>query len=386
MLLAGEASGDAHGAEVARELRRTWPSCELVGMGGPEMASAGVTLSAELDDLAVMGFVEVIRHLGFFRRLFRTLEAKLESGTIDLVVAVDYPGFNLRFATRAHELGVPVLFYIAPQVWAWREGRAAKLARVADRVAVILPFEVPLLQSYGANVHFVGHPLVEPAEPAPWIHLHGPEVDPSRPVVALLPGSRRQEIKRHLAVMVEAAARIRTERPDAQVCLAWAETLASPSGPALSHTPAGTWPEWMTVVQGSRSLLAVADAGLVKSGTSTLESALAGMPFVCMYRTHPLTWLLAQRLVQVDHVALANLVADERVVPELLQDEATPERLASALLPLLDADSPVRAAQLDGFARVRERLGTPGAAGRVAVLAAEILEERASPTAGHSDR
>jgi len=371
MLLAGEASGDAHGADLARALLKRWPAAFLVGTGGPLMANAGVRLEAGLDDLAVMGFVEILRHLPFFRRLEQSVVGQLASGQVDLVIPIDYPGFNLRIATRAHDLRVPVLFYIAPQVWAWRERRAARLARVADRVAVILPFEVPLLRRYGAQVQFVGHPLLEhDPHPVPH-HVAGPELRSGRPLLALLPGSRTQEIRRHLRPMVDAATLLRTEAPELQVALALAEGME-----------AVDIPDWLSVVKGSRALLSQATAALVKSGTSTLEAALAEVPFVCMYRTHPVTWRLAQRLVRVEHIALANLVAEARVVPEVLQDEATGRRLAQELRPLLDPASPERIRLIEGLRTVRTRLGTPGAAERVAHLAEEILGRPPSAPSG----
>lgn len=330
------------------------------------MAAEGVELMAGLDALAVMGFVEVIRHLGFFRRLMARVTALLDSGDVDLVLPVDYPGFNLRVARAAHARGIPVLYYISPQVWAWKAGRAHQLAEHASRVAVILPFEVDVLESAGARVSFVGHPLLERPDTVAdrdtfctrW------NLDPERPILALLPGSRRQEIHRHLRVFAGAARLVGTREPGVQPVLARASTVPAESLEGLD----------IPAVDDARALLRHARAALVKSGTSTLETALEGTPFVVAYRTHPATFWLARRLVRVPHVALANLVAGGRVVPEVLQGEATPERLASLLLPLLDPSSPERAAQIAGLARVKGALGTPGASGRVAAMAVELLE------------
>ncbi len=367
LLLAGEASGDLHGAHVARALRARFPNCEIVGTGGGRMAAEGVELLAELEDLAVMGFVEVLSRLPFFWKLERRVRRILTSGRIDLVIPIDYPGFNLRITEAAHRAGVPVLFFIAPQVWAWKAGRTQRLARAADRIAVILPFEAELFRAEGGRASYVGHPLLDHVEEVPdrdtfcrrW-HL-----DPDRPILALFPGSRAQELDRLLDPFIQAARRLAASHPDLQVAIARAPDLE------IERSLADGLPQ----VTDGRGLLRHSRAALVKSGTATLEAALEGTPFVVAYRTHPLTFWLARRVVRVEHVALANLVADTRVVPELLQGEVTPNRLVEEIQPLLE-DTPVRREMVTALARIRERLGEPGAADRVAAMAEEILRER----------
>lgn len=368
-LSAGEPSGDLHGARVAEALRRRWPDATLFGLGGDRMAAAGVELLAHVDQLAVMGFVEVLRHLPYFVDLMQTVKRSIAERHPDLVLPIDYPGFNLRLARHARDSGIPVLYYIAPQVWAWHRSRMKQLARNTDRLAVILPFETELFREAGANASFVGHPLLDqplPTRPrAEFLHELG--TDPARPVLALFPGSRAQEVERQLDTFVRAAESVHAHRPDVQPVVA--ESAAVPAA-AYADAP---FPR----TQDGWGLLHHAHAALVKSGTSTLQAALSGTPLVVTYRMHPVTYFMAQHLVRVPHVGLVNLVAGDRIAPELLQDDATPDRLAGALLPLLDEGSAERAAALAGLARVRDALKPPhggrSAADRVADLAAELI-------------
>ena len=369
MILAGEASGDAHGARVAREIRRRWPDVEMLGLGGERMAAAGVRLISGLDELAVLGFVEVLRRLPFFRRLERRLVRILREEPPDLVLPIDYPGLNLRIASHAAGLGVPVLYYIGPQVWAWKAGRAARLSRVAERIAVILPFEAQLYREHGGRAVFVGHPLLdEQIRPDPEQLARTLGVGAGRPVLSLFPGSRIQELRRHAGPFTAAARELQRRVPGLAVIVSRVSFLPDS---AYSSFPFPTTGD-------AASLRALATAGLVKSGTSTLEAALAGMPFAVAYITHPMTFFLARRLVRVPHVALSNLVAGRRVVPEFIQGEMTPGAVAGALEPLLHESSPERLATVAGLREVRSALGSPGASARVVDLVEEVLREAAS--------
>jgi lipid-A-disaccharide synthase len=370
-IAAGEPSGDLHGAGLARALRARIPGVRILGMGGARMKEEGVELLAELDELSVMGFAEVVSRLPYFIRLTRRVHETLERERVDLVIPIDYPGFNLRLARHAKARGLGVLYYIAPQVWAWHASRAHDLARDTDRVAVILPFEADFLKKAGANAVFVGHPLLDlpdpPRDSAAWARAHG--LDPARPVLALFPGSRAQELKRHLDLFCQTAAEVVARRPEVQPVIGASRDL----DPALyAGLP---WPR----LPGDSGLLQNATAALAKSGTTTLEAALAGTPLVVAYRMNALSYQMARRLVKVPHIALANLVAGRRVAPEFVQHEATPEALSDALLPLLDVTSNERAAMVDGLLGARRALmagGSGGAAAHVAEMAAELLDRQ----------
>jgi lipid-A-disaccharide synthase len=336
------------------------------------MAAEGVEILAPLEDLAVMGFIEVVGRLGYFLRLQKRLESLLASGSVDLVIPIDYPGFNLRMTVSAQNLGIPVLYYIAPQVWAWKARRARRLADAADAIAVILPFEVPYFEGHRAEVAFVGHPLLEhevPPEPRE-VFAHRWGLDFVRPWLALFPGSRTQELQRHLLDFLKGASALVAREPSLQVVVARLAGVGDGIMPSM--LPCGA-PLFQT--SDAQGLLHHARGGILKSGTTTLEAALAGLPAVVAYRTHPLTWAIARRVVKVPHVALANLVAGKRVYPELLQGELSGERLAKALGPVI-VDGPDRDDMLQGLAGIRETLGSKGASERVVAMAAALLGRR----------
>lgn len=367
-LSAGEPSGDLHGAQLAAALRRRWPDARLLGLGGPRMVAEGVQLMAHVDQLAVMGFAEVAGRLPWFLGLLRKVKATLRRERPDLVIPIDYPGFNFRLAHYARAAGLRILWYIAPQVWAWRRHRARTLAALADHLAVILPFEEVIFTANGGRTTFVGHPLLD-VEPDP-----GPRadfcaslsLDPARPILALFPGSREQEVSRHMRVFADAAGEVLRFRGDVQPVIAAGTGIPDSLYAGIPHPrTADPW-----------ELLHHAQAAIVKSGTSTVQAALTRTPMVVAYRMSPLSFRIARRVVRVEHVGLVNLIAGDRIVPELIQDEATAEALSDAIMPFVDPDHPARARAVADLDRVRSRLAGPGegsVADRVASIAEELI-------------
>jgi lipid-A-disaccharide synthase len=362
LVSAGEPSGDLHGAEAVAALRARWPAAEIDGVGGPRMAAAGARLLFPMERLSAMGAVEIVRSLPAHLELYRMLRGDFLRRRWDLYLPVDYPGFHLRTARAAREASIPVLYYIPPQLWAWRPGRARRLAQAVDRLGVILPFEPGFFEGIGVAATYVGHPLLDrPPGPSREVARRALGIAPEARVLALFPGSRAQEVRSHWETFREVAAQLRARGICDEVVVA--------------TTPAGQYPEpgSARLAADSRAVLAAADACLAKSGTTTLEAALADVPMVVAYRMHPISFAIARRLVTVEWVSLVNLVAGHGVVPEFLQDRMTVAALGEALEGLLTPGHPERRAQLAALAEVRDRLGAPGASARVAKLAAELL-------------
>ena len=362
LVVAGEASGDLHAARVVEALHTLGP-CRVAGVAGPALRAAGVEPLAAMEDLAVLGFAEIPARLPALLRTRGRLMRALAEFSPHAVLLVDYPGFNMRLGPQLKRRGARVFYYIAPQVWAWHPERAQAMARWADRLAVVFPFEEPLFRAAGVEATFVGHPLMDGLAPEVDEAIFRAElgVAPGHRILGLLPGSRGQELERHLKPMLATAHELMRTRPDLVAVLPLAPGL-EPRG--LTATALGD----VRLVRGRvRATQAFATACAVASGTATLETALFGTPLVIVYRTGWLNYAIARRVVRLPHIGLPNIIAGAEVAPELIQDALTPERLVTTLAPWLD-DPAVNAARRRILAVVRERLGGPGASRRTAEL------------------
>ncbi len=383
LVVAGEASGDDHAARLVAAIREFCPHAEFLGVGGEEMRAQGVRILTPASELAVVGLMEVVGHLPAIWKALRNIGRVLKTARPDLVILVDFPDFNFWVARLAKYYRVPVLYYISPQVWAWRTYRVRTLARLTDRLVVIFPFEADFYRAQGVSVDYVGHPFRETLPPLTdrRVFLLGHNLDAEALTIALLPGSRAGEIERHLPTMLKAASLIHRSIPQTQFILPLASTapaglvqsmVSGEDGVGAGFKPAPTGLQLKIITGQAYQALGAAHAAVVASGTATVEAALAGAPTVIVYRVSPLTFAVARRLVRVEHMGMANLLAGERVFPELLQDDFTPERLAHEVLSLIRDPGRIKAVRR-GLATVIRRLGGPGASARAARVAVELI-------------
>jgi lipid-A-disaccharide synthase len=374
LLVAGEASGDLHAASLLRALKERAPGLRVFGMGGTHCQSEGLEALADARDISVMGLVEVLpaipRILGVMRRL--VAEARVRKP--DLAILVDLPDFNLRLARKLKAQGIPVVFYVSPTVWAWRKGRIKTIKKVVDVMLCIFPFEAPFYAREGVEALYVGNPTLDELGPAPTqaVARAALGLNADLPVLALLPGSRRGEIRRILPAMLQSARALLVERPGMQVVIPVAPTLdAQPlREEAARH---GVVP--IFIDGRAPEVVAASDAAIVASGTAVLEASLMLRPLVVVYRVAPLTYFIAKRMVKVAHVAIVNLLAGRLVVPELIQGAMTPARIVAEVRKLLD-DPELRARQLADLSAVRSGLGEPGASARAAEAVLALWEKK----------
>jgi lipid-A-disaccharide synthase len=366
MLSAGEASGDLHGATLCRALRELEPGVRLLGMGGSHMRAAGMEVLLDPTAHAAVGTSEAIGRIPALYRAYRTLAARLVAERPRALVLIDFPEFNLRLARRARAANVPVVYFIPPQLWAWRRGRIRQMAHRVSRVLAVFPFEPPLYEGAGVPVEFVGHPLLDalPLDLARDDARRRLGADPAHSLIGLLPGSRREEVERLLPPMLEAARRLAAADARPRFVLGLAPTVSRERG-AAHLRQAGPGPAVEVVEGRTYEVMAAADALLIASGTATLEAALLGTPMALCYRVSRTTELIARLLARVEWIGLPNLVAGRAVVPELIQEQVTGERLAQEIARLLD-DPVAATAQRAAFKDLRARLGEPGVGPRAA--------------------
>lgn len=365
MMSAGEASGDMHAAAVAAELKRMMPDVEIFGMGGADMRKSGVRIIYDIENLGIIGIVEVIKHIPFFFRLRSFLKEAMMREKPDVLVCVDYPGFNMKLAHVAKELGIPVVYYIAPTIWAWNKGRAKNIVRDVTMVASIFPFEAKAYKEAGAPVTFVGHPLADTVKPSMSFdeamdHFHG---DRDKKRILLMPGSRKNEVTSLLPIMLEAAENL-AQKENCQFFIPRASTIPE----SFLRSIIGNSSLSIEITEGHQyDLMQICTACAASSGTATLETALMELPTVLVYKLAPVTWFLANLLVHVKYAGLPNLLMGREVTPELLQDRANAENITDILLPWIE-DEEKRKKNIEEIKEVRKALGSGGAVHRVARL------------------
>jgi lipid-A-disaccharide synthase len=367
LIVAGEASGDMYGADVARSLFKRFPGCQIFGLGGERMREAGVDLASDIRHTAVVGPFEVISQLGALYRVFRQLADRVAQKPPAAAILIDFPDFNLRLAKRIRKTGSPIIYYISPQVWAWRSGRIQQIRELVDKMLVIFPFEEDMYRQAGVDAEFVGHPLVDVVRPSrtkqEFLDAH--KLDPARPIVALLPGSRPKEVRYILPTLCEAAERITAERSASGNPI---PQFVVPAAPNLDR-------QLITDIVGSRPILVLsgetyntiryARAAIVASGTATLETALLGTPEVIVYRISGATWFLGRFLLKVRLFGIVNIILGEEVAPELFQDKFTPELVTKAAIKLMD-DVWIQSRIRNSYDVLRRKLRGGNVADRVA--------------------
>lgn len=371
MFSAGEASGDRHAAQLFLEMRKELPALRGIGMGGKQMQEAGIDIRYDSSSIGVIGVFEVIRHYSEIRKALKFMQRTIAAERPDLLICVDYKEFNYQLAHYAKRCGVKVLFYVSPQVWAWRPGRVKKFGAVIDMMAVIFPFETAYYDAENVPVRYVGHPSVDKAHP-----VYSKEegfvrfgLNPRQPVVGLLPGSRRNEIKRLLPEMLRAAEIIAQTSPETQFILPQADSVCD----ELLQSYLQASPLKIGVIKNQPyDVIQCCDAVMASSGTATLEVALLTVPMVIAYKLTPLTYLLGRLLVKTPFIGLPNIVAGKSIVKELIQHEASGEKLAAEILKILN-DTDYRVAMRAELLNVKKRLGEGGGSKNMAVLALEML-------------
>jgi lipid-A-disaccharide synthase len=376
MIVTGEASGDLHGANLLREMRMRVPDLQACGMGGTELARLGMEILYDAAKVSVVGIFEVLAHLGDILAAQRVLRRRMERDRPDLLILIDLPDFNLPLAKKAKRLGIPVFYYISPQVWAWRSGRVRLIRQWVDKIGVILPFEEEFFRRHGVKAYYVGHPLLDTVmttmDRDEFCRRHG--IDPQRRLIGLLPGSRKREIASLLPVYLESARLIQCQLAERPVfLLPLAPTVSDEDLQAAGVEQAKAELDLYIIRENRYDMMAACTAVMAASGTVTLELAILRVPMVVTYKLSPLTYQLARLLVKLDYFSLPNLIVGERAVPELLQGDVTAERLAQEVADLLLSPQRMGEMQLS-LDHIKEKLGRPGASEKAATTALTLLD------------
>jgi len=370
MILAGEPSGDIHGGHLCRELKNISPGIQLFGMGGPKMEEAGFEVVHRIGDTGVVGFWEVYKELGKYWKIFKKMVAVMEERRPDAVILIDYPGFNIRFARKAHQLGIKVYYYISPQLWAWGQWRIKKIRRYVDKMLVIFPFEKEFYNSHGIEAEFIGHPLIGTLN----LDLSKEECQKhlgitSSPVIGLLPGSRRGEIEKILPILIETAKILQEKIPEAKFILPIASIELRP---LIEDQLKQTSVKIRTREGSGKEIIVASDLLILASGTVTLEASVYLTPMIIVYKISFFSWLMGKILIKIPFIGLVNIVRGQKIIPEFIQYQARPEAVAQAGLEILTQPK-IRERMIGELKIVRDKLGRPGAATRAAAVITNSL-------------
>jgi len=373
LMVAGEVSGDLHGAHLMEAILRIDPDIQFFGIGGEHLGRMGMKLLYHSQSLSVVGITEVLFKIRSILKALRGLKQSLDQERPDLIILIDFPDFNLRLAKIAHRKGIPILYYISPQVWAWRPKRVKLIAQWVKKMVVLFPFEVPFYEAAGVDVEWVGHPLLDIVKPtlSKEVAFQRFGLDPKRKTIALLPGSRTHEVKRLLPPLLASAQLLGKEIPDLQFII--------PLAPGIHQKTLSPWMRNIfvpvKVVEGwAYEVMNLSELLITASGTATLEAALLGKPMVIVYKVSFFSYWIGRALIQVDHIGLVNLVAGKAIAPELIQKDVNPQRIAEEALRIL-RDPILRRRMTESMAEVRQSLGEPGAAQRAAAIVTSLLHE-----------
>jgi len=372
MMVAGEVSGDLHGALLMEAILHIDPKVQFFGIGGEHLGRMGMKLLYHSQSLSVVGITEIFFKIGSILKALRRLKQSLDRERPDLIILIDFPDFNLRLAKIAHRKGIPVLYYISPQVWAWRPKRVKLIAQWVKKMVVLFPFEVPFYEAAGVDVEWVGHPLLDIVKPtlSKEVAFQRFDLDPKRKTIALLPGSRMHEVKRLLPPLLASAQLLAKEIPDLQFII--------PLAPGIDQRTLSPWMKNIfvpvKVVEGwAYEVMNLSELLITASGTATLEAAILGKPMVIVYKVSFFSYWIGKALIQVDHIGLVNLVAGKEIAPELIQKDVHPQRIAEEALRIL-RDPILRRRMTESMAEVRQNLGEPGAAQRAAGIVTSLLQ------------